>query len=78
MKPYRHDLLGRLVEDEITRLRGVVVEESYAIDGTCSVRIQPRVTHDGKPAESTWISSDRVKRMPGDERIGFRPGRPRR
>lgn len=53
-------VLGDLVQDKITQLKGVIVGISHYATGTKQVLIQPQELSGGKPADKVWIEAPQL------------------
>lgn len=55
------DLLGRNIEDRITRMKGVVSSVSFDLQGCVQALISPGVLADGKLGDSYWLDVSRLE-----------------
>lgn len=65
--------LGKFVGDQITKVKGTIVTRSHHLDGTRTYCVQSQEIHNGKPADSFWVSECRLKIIddPENRSIGF-------
>ena len=53
--------LGDIARDTITGFEGVVISETYWLNGCLRFAIQPQQLKDGKVIESEWFDSQQVE-----------------
>ena len=62
MKLYEHlDLLGKKVEDRVTRFKGVVSSVCFDLYGCIQVSVNPGVMEDGRLGDQAWFDITRLR-----------------